>query len=839
MKGSAVLSVAIFLTISSAFAQSLSIDPDVGRLQLSSLLQHSVGKILSEFGQSAIAKRQTVYDITTQDVVDCVSRTIEYQCGSSGYSQKVVDIATGCKNDSYARNTANTCARNEKGETCGAVALKFLSGQTNAESCLGSLTNEFGCNSECHNFLQSAKDSLGCCLNAYVNRTDYPLFEEYREHVDYRLWDLCEIDLPDAECKDSRIKFESLNDVKSCTSQEILTKFVRYECSADVGQSLVNNLMKNDRCYIFSSIMVDACSSNGNGQYCAESIGTDLMTNFVTDSYVIALNSHCGAHDPDSGCSSACKDSINAIKKAYGCCVNVYNDSSIGLQLGALSYSVWNECGIESPGFCQTTQTIPTKPPTVPSETVSENIPVSTDSTPEITTESAPVTQRAPIVSSERPDVEVIVVTGNIPEPDEDTVSTEEPEIIEETESMEPREPTDSTPLEEVETTQPEENEPNNGEEEIMETAAPSEPTIDEDGMETTAPSEPTSNEDVETTAPSEPTINEDVETAAPSEPTVDEEDLETTAPSEPTIDEEGMETTVPSEPTVDEDVETTAPSEPTVDEEDVETTAPSEPTVDEEDLETTAPSEPTVDEEDQETTAPSEPTVDEEDQETTAPSEPTVDEEDVETTAPSEPTVDEEDLETTAPSEPTVDEEDQETTAPSEPTVDEEDQETTAPSEPTVDEEDQETTAPSEPTVDEEDQETTAPSEPTVDEEDLETTAPSEPTIDENVETTAPSVSRDQSASESIQTTEAIESTHPTDHSTVSSEAIENVEVVQTTKSEDSDAGVSAQTESGGPPSVDSLGVSRFNGSVPSARALFSAIIVISVAVTIFIQQL
>ena len=86
--------------------------------------------------------------------------------------------------------------------------------------------------------------------------------------------------------------------------------------------------------------MVDACSSNGNGQYCAESVGTDLTTNFVTDPYIIALNSNCGARDPDSGCSQKCKDSITDIKNAYGCCVNVYNDSSIGLQLAALSYSV-------------------------------------------------------------------------------------------------------------------------------------------------------------------------------------------------------------------------------------------------------------------------------------------------------------------------------------------------------------------------------------------------------------------------------------------------------------------------------------------------------------------
>ena len=67
-----------------------------GRLSLSTLLQSSVGNILSDLSHPARDKRQTVYDITTQDVVDCISRTTDYQCGSSGYSQRVVDIALSC-----------------------------------------------------------------------------------------------------------------------------------------------------------------------------------------------------------------------------------------------------------------------------------------------------------------------------------------------------------------------------------------------------------------------------------------------------------------------------------------------------------------------------------------------------------------------------------------------------------------------------------------------------------------------------------------------------------------------------------------------------------------------
>ena len=776
MKVSAVLSVALFLTISSTVAQSLSIDPSVGGLQLSSLLQHSVGKILSEFGHAAIAKRQTVYDITTKDVVDCVSRTIEYQCGSSGYSQKVADIATGCRNDSYARNTANTCARNDKGETCGAVALKFLSDQTNAQSCIGSVANDF-CSSECRNFLESAKDSLGCCLNAYVNKTDYPLFDQYREHVDYRLWDLCEIDLPEEECKDSGIKMDFSKDVKSCTSQEILTNFVRYECSADIGQSLVDNLMKNDRCYIFSAVMVDACSSNGNGQYCAETLGTDLMNTFGTDPYIIALNSDCPARDPAAGCSPACKQSINAVRQAYGCCVNVYNDSSIGLQLGALSYSVWNECGIESPGFCQTTQTLPTKPPVI--------IPTD-DSIPEITTESVPATPQrgAPISSSERPDVGVIIVTEFIAgttEPDvvtENIVSTEEGEIIEETESIPPVEPTETIPLEEDETTQqPEENEPTIGEEDIMED-------------ETVEPTESIPLEEDETTQPPEE-----------NEPTIGEEDIVEDEPVEPTesIPLEEGETTQPEE------------NEPTTGEEDIVEDEPMEPTE-------TIPLE-----EDETTQQPEE-------------NEPTIGEEDIMEDEPEEPTesIPLEEAETT-----------QQPDAENEPTPGEEDDimETSAPTQVGMEDDTEIADTTAAPEI-------VQPSEPDVstpNDEDSGVIDGSE----ESGHATDHESSQPQSVSESVQpSTEAADSTHPSDHSqtasqpTVGSEAGENVEVVQPNEA-DSSAGEHVggpESESNSRPGAGSQGglsPQSFSDSLPSARALFSTVIAVAVVVTVFIQQL
>ena len=102
--------------------------------------QLSVGTV-SDFTHN-VAKRQTVNDLTPQDIIDCSSALIDYQCGSSGYAQRLADIALSCRNNTYARNIANTCARSENGELCGTATLRFVSDETesaNAATCAGCL----------------------------------------------------------------------------------------------------------------------------------------------------------------------------------------------------------------------------------------------------------------------------------------------------------------------------------------------------------------------------------------------------------------------------------------------------------------------------------------------------------------------------------------------------------------------------------------------------------------------------------------------------------------------------------------------------------------------------
>ena len=97
----------------------------------------SVGEV-TFLAHSRLQKRQTV---TSQDVTVCSVAFLDYQCGSSGYAQGLINVALSCGDETEARNTANSCAISESGTFCVTVTIHLLSDQTelpNAESCIGS-----------------------------------------------------------------------------------------------------------------------------------------------------------------------------------------------------------------------------------------------------------------------------------------------------------------------------------------------------------------------------------------------------------------------------------------------------------------------------------------------------------------------------------------------------------------------------------------------------------------------------------------------------------------------------------------------------------------------------
>ena len=337
-----------------------------------------------------ISKRQTANNSAVMDpFLDCSTIIFDYQCGPSGYAQQLVDIGLGCGNDSYARGTADTCARNVNGKTCGEASVRFFSSNAelvSAGSCSDVIISG-SCSSTCRNFLESTSSKLGCCVNVNINTTSSP----FSGLFDYRLWNLCDVPLPPEFCED-QLSLDPPQNVQDCSSEEFVSRLVDYQCMPSVGQPLVNALLQDERCIIFATAVVDACSTNANGQPCAEVIGLDFLS-ISDDPLLGSLLTNCS--DSVETCSPSCQSAVTNIADAYGCCVNIYNSTVTGIQLPSLSYSLWNSCGVDSPGFCNSSLTTSLDPSPTPT------ILASTDTPEETTTQETSASSTSPSTTLE------------------------------------------------------------------------------------------------------------------------------------------------------------------------------------------------------------------------------------------------------------------------------------------------------------------------------------------------------------------------------------------------------------------------------------------------------
>ena len=312
--------------------------------------QMSVGKV-SDLTHRLV-KRQTT--ITPQDIADCSTIISDYQCGTSGYAQQIANIALGCRNYAYARHVSNACARSENGDFCGSATVRFDFDQSQSVGGAATCSNAVRlgyCPSTCRSFLQLASSRLGCCINTYINATDSPLLSLYSVYVDYRLWNLCNVPLPVADCGNT-LPLNLPQYAQDCTVQELFRRFANYECMTSVGQPFVDTVLQNSRCYFIARSLVDSCATDDRtNQYCAVTIasGSNGFSSGGSNPLLTSLTTNCYSSS-SSFCSSSCRISVINIANAYGCCVNVFNNS--GLQVPQLSYGVWKSCGVNSPGFC-------------------------------------------------------------------------------------------------------------------------------------------------------------------------------------------------------------------------------------------------------------------------------------------------------------------------------------------------------------------------------------------------------------------------------------------------------------------------------------------------------
>jgi len=115
-------------------------------------------------------------------------------------------------------------------------------------------------------------------------------------------------------------------------------------------------------------VFIQFCGTNANNESCY-----NLTNTLATDAATVQLS--C----PTSGssCSSSCQSSILTYRNNSGCCVNVFNSSTLinfpGVATlnfaAANNNSLWVSCSVETPGLC--TQSTVSRPGSLPGTTSS------------------------------------------------------------------------------------------------------------------------------------------------------------------------------------------------------------------------------------------------------------------------------------------------------------------------------------------------------------------------------------------------------------------------------------------------------------------------------------
>ena len=303
-----------------------------------------------------LVKRQT-YTASLLNLLDCTATASDYQC-SSGYNQRVVDIALECGGKGVAIDVAGFCDRRENGDLCIRATSRFIKDTDTLTdgmaACVASLASGT-CSPNCSSILEMAGRRLGCCLNSNFTKAIIAFNDS--------LWDICNVRRPPDDCVND-VSLDPPQNPQFCSSQELMGRIADYTCMPSIGQPLVDALLQNGNCNATANLYVDGCSSNTNGETCFSALQSDFLTDSTdqaaanNDPLFTALLQSCpfspSGNSGEYQCDASCQSAVNNIDRTFGCCLSAFNISQDGEQasIPQLAYGLWQSCGVEPPGVC-------------------------------------------------------------------------------------------------------------------------------------------------------------------------------------------------------------------------------------------------------------------------------------------------------------------------------------------------------------------------------------------------------------------------------------------------------------------------------------------------------
>ena len=189
--------------------------PDLHRLQ-----EIGLSKYWDHSEQHQLVKRQNNIG-SPEDEAYCFARINDAAC-LAGTTQGSIDVDLTCGRiriqDAIRR--ANGCAINEHGQYCSSAltlfnvnGIELMNIEGNCSGVVASRT----CSIACRSLLEDFRSRLGCCINTMVNNT-----QSVSASVDYRVWNLCNVPLPPADCGNRPVTVNPPDSVQQCTDEQYL-----------------------------------------------------------------------------------------------------------------------------------------------------------------------------------------------------------------------------------------------------------------------------------------------------------------------------------------------------------------------------------------------------------------------------------------------------------------------------------------------------------------------------------------------------------------------------------------------------------------------------------------
>lgn len=177
------------------------------------------------------------------------------------------------------------------------------------------------CSDGCRDYLVGGVERFGCCAL-------------YLHH--FEVWLSCNIELKNEDFLHNLTKLPEDVLPMDCSEVNQLLYSTVY-CSLDYIDAIEDVILAEDACKD-STYLEDEhyriCVVK-DGKYCADA-------SYSVDKARKAMCSN-------TTCTLNCKQALETVLEADGCCLNIFNTS----ETVWTKYEVWRNCGLESPGFCE------------------------------------------------------------------------------------------------------------------------------------------------------------------------------------------------------------------------------------------------------------------------------------------------------------------------------------------------------------------------------------------------------------------------------------------------------------------------------------------------------